>query len=724
MGRIIILDENTSNKIAAGEVIERPASVVKELVENAIDAGSDNITIEIKKGGISFIRVTDNGSGIESDDVEIAFERHATSKIRNSGDLEKISTMGFRGEALASIASVSVVQLTTRYKNDTSGSFVEVKGGVITERRQTGSPTGTTVVVRDLFYNTPARYKFLKKDSTEAGYISDIVSRIALGNPHISFKLVNNGSTVIHTPGNNDLLSAIFSIYGKDTAKNVCEVKYQDDMVKITGYAGKPEISRANRSHQSIYINRRYIKSKLVSSAIDEAYKTFLMKNRFAFIVLNLEINPAFVDVNVHPTKMEVKFSNEQDLFRSVYTAVSGALLGSSDFRKIEFDNLNLKDPFLLKERKLLNDKYTQQNIGEDIVTLKRNDVNAYADVTRAGKLHDTDTYGAKTPETNMHKADTLKTGVSKDGTFRTGIYGADAYKTDTFGASERGFAASGFNKPEADAPGVGQYLADTYGNAVHEVGASEAEKHRDNTHEAGTPYESVANKHDRQRPEFLAGQKVPGVLAEEKQLHEPAQSVETVKTSLLSGASIVGQAFSTYIIMQKDDELFIIDQHAAHERIMFEHLKKKYYNKEALAQMLITPVNIELTFQEIKTAGEKKDFFEKLGFIFEDFGHNSVILRSVPFMSDSNDVRELFLEALDFVSASNKTDINILAEETLYRIACKAAVKANRKLDNAEIRQLVSELQSFENPYTCPHGRPTVLKLTRYEIEKMFKRV
>jgi len=715
MGKIIILDENTSNKIAAGEVIERPASVVKELIENAIDAGSDNITIEIKKGGISFIRVTDNGSGIENDDVEIAFERHATSKIRNSGDLEKISTMGFRGEALASIASVSVVQLTTRYRHDSAGSFVEVKGGVVTERRQTGCPTGTTVVVRDLFYNTPARYKFLKKDSTEAGYISDIVSRIALGNPHISFKLISNGSTVIHTPGNNDLLSAVFSIYGKDTAKNVCEVEYQDDMIKITGYAGKPEISRANRSHQSIYINRRYIKSKLISSAIDEAYKTFLMKNRFAFIVLNLEINPALVDVNVHPTKMEVKFSNEQDLFRSVYTAVSGALLGSSDFRKVELDNLYLKDPFLLKERKLLNDKYTQQNIGEDIVTLKRNDVNVFGDDAREDKSQETDTHEAKIPETDIPAGDTHDAGTSVDGTFRTGIYGADAYKADTYKVSERGFAASGFNTLEADAPGADQYKTDTYGGAAREVGTSETDKHRVNAHEAGTPYESGANNHDRQRP---------GILAEEKQLHEPAQSVETSKTGLLSGASIVGQAFSTYIIMQKDDELFIIDQHAAHERIMFEHLKEKYYNKEALAQMLITPVNIELTFQEIKMAGEKKDFFEKLGFIFEDFGHNSVILRSVPFMSDSNDVRELFLEALDFVSGSNKTDINILAEETLYRIACKAAVKANRKLDNTEIKQLVSELQSFENPYTCPHGRPTVLKLTRYEIEKMFKRV
>jgi len=644
MGKIIILDENTTNKIAAGEVIERPSSVVKELVENAIDAGADNISIEIKKGGISFIRVTDNGSGIQSDDVEIAFERHATSKIRNSDDLERISTMGFRGEALASIAAVSVVQLTTRYKQDPYGSFIEVRGGVVTEKRQTGCPTGTSVVVRDLFYNTPARYKFLKKDSTEAGYVSDIVSRIALGNPHISFKLVSNGSTVIHTPGNSDLLSAIFSIYGRDVAKNVCEVAYRNDLIKITGYAGKPEISRANRSHQSIYINKRYVKSKLVSSAIDEAYKTFLMKNRFAFIVLNLEINPALIDVNVHPSKMEVKFSNEQDVFRCVYSAVSSALLGNSDFRKAELQDLKLQDPFLPKERKTLPDKYVQQNIDEDIITLKRNDVNTY--------------------KVDASEKDEIRKADVRVVASETEIYEANACETDAYEAGAR----EEVNNAEYDA-------------VKHVEHAS-------------------------------------GITLEEDQKHEHA------KIGPLSGASIVGQAFSTYIIMQKDDELFIIDQHAAHERIMFEHLKKKYYDKESLAQMLLTPVNVELTYQEIKIAGEKKEFFEKLGFIFEDFGHNSVIVRSVPFMSDSCDVRELFLEALDYVSSSNKTDVNMLAEETLYRIACKAAVKANRKLDNAEIKELVSELQSFENPYTCPHGRPTVLKLTRYEIEKMFKRV
>ncbi|HHW47440.1 MAG TPA: DNA mismatch repair endonuclease MutL [Clostridiaceae bacterium] len=634
MGSIIILDENTSNKIAAGEVIERPASVVKELIENAIDAGADNIVIEIKKGGIPYIRVTDNGSGIESDDIEIAFERHATSKIRNSDDLIKISTMGFRGEALASIAAVSVVQLTTRHKRDPYGSFIEVRGGVVTERRQTGCPTGTSVVVRDLFYNTPARYKFLKKDSTESGYVADIVSRIALGNPHISFKLVSNGSTVIHTPGNNDLLSTIFSIYGKDTAKNVCEIKYQDDMAKITGYAGKPEISRSNRSQQSIYINRRYVKSKLVSSAIDEAYRTFLMKNRFAFIVLNLEINPALIDVNVHPSKMEVKFSNEQDLFRSVYSAVSSALLGRSDFRKAELQDLKLQDPFLPKDRKVLHDKYIQQSIDEDIITLKHDEVY---------------TYDADTHEAGPGEADTLVTNTC----------GFDMYGAGT---------------------------CDETDTDIIDIAEDDKQDTR--------------------------------ILGEEEQVYEHAG------TGPLSGASIVGQAFSTYIIMQKEDELYIIDQHAAHERIMFEHLKKKYYNNEPLAQMLLTPVNIELTYQEIKIAEEKKDFFEKLGFIFEDFGHNSVIVRSVPFMSDSSDVRDIFLEALDFVSSSNKTDINMLAEETLYRIACKAAVKANRKLDKAEIRNLVNELQSFGNPYTCPHGRPTVLKLTRYEIEKMFKRV
>ena len=363
MGQIVILDENTSNQIAAGEVVENPASVVKELIENSIDAGSSNITVEIQKGGITQIKVIDNGCGMEEDDVLIAFERHATSKIRSSNDLDGISTLGFRGEALASIASVSVVELTSKTKDKSFGSYVRLKGGVVEEISQVGCPVGTSFTVNDLFFNTPARFKFLKKDSTEAGYISDIVNRIALGNPHISFKLINNKKTVVHTPGNNDLLSTIFSIYGKETAKECVKISYKDDMFKIDGFAGKPSISRSTRSWQSIYINGRYIKNKTISAAIDEAYKTSLMKNKFAFVVLKIKVNPVLVDVNVHPTKMEVRFTNEQDVFRAVYYAINNALLSESLVKNIEIKNK--KNNVFNYEIDSKEQEYVQQGIGD-----------------------------------------------------------------------------------------------------------------------------------------------------------------------------------------------------------------------------------------------------------------------------------------------------------------------------------------------------------------------
>jgi DNA mismatch repair protein MutL len=588
MGKIIILDENTSNRIAAGEVIERPASVVKELVENSIDAGSDNITIEIKNGGISYIRVTDNGSGISEDDIEIAFERHSTSKIRSSEDLDSICTLGFRGEALASIAAVSKVQLVTRTEGSPYGMNVEISGGQVVGVRQTGCPVGTSFTVRDLFFNTPARFKFLKKDSTEARYISDIVTRIALGNPQISFKLTSNGSDIIHTPGNNDLLSVIFSIYGRKTAREVCEINYTDNDIKITGFAGKPEIAWSNRSHQSIYVNGRYIKSKVAASAIDEAYKTLLLKNRYAFIVLKIEINSLFVDVNVHPAKMDVRFSNEQDLYRCVHDAISNALLSKSGIRTFRACE-KTPQKFIFEKSESPSVEYTQQKIS-----------------------------------------------VEKS-----------------------------------------------------QVGEKSVESHDNNIHK----------------------------------LESEGNSSITLE-NVLSGAKIMGQLFSTYVLLQFNDRILLIDQHAAHERITYETLKRKFTNKETLAQVLISPVVVELTPDEIKLVEDSTDFLNKIGYIFENFGNNSIILRSVPYVNNNNEIGEIFLEIIGILTNAGKKDSDLIADNTLYTIACKAAVKANKKLDNLEIRNMLEELEKVENPYTCPHGRPTIIEITKYEMEKMFKRI
>lgn len=635
MGKIIVLDENTSNKIAAGEVIERPASVIKELVENSIDAGASNITVEIKNGGILYIRVSDNGSGIDEDDAALAFERHATSKIRNANDLDSISTLGFRGEALASIAAVASVELITRTNKNSHGVFTKIQGGVIKDIKQTGCPVGTTFVITDLFYNTPARFKFLKKDSTEAGYISDIISRIALSNPNISFKLLSNNTVVLHTPGNNDLKSAIFSIYGKETSKEIIEINHTDNKMEVTGYAGKPEISRTSRVYQSIFINGRYIKSRLITSAIDEAYKTFLMKGKFPFVVLNIKLNSTLIDVNVHPTKMDIRFSSEQEVFRSIYHAINNALLSRSQIRsadiKSRVENVFKFDVQPKKE-------YIQNNIEieNQFVKESSNHIDAKQEISMA--------------ETSKNRDVSEK-----------------LIKLTKEIKSESKVQAEAWNDKKS----------------------------------SDTSYTSH--------------------MPDKENLEEKKQPDEKAK---LINARIIGQLFLTYILLQYEDEFIMIDQHAAHERIMYEILRDRYLSKEPMSQTLISPLAIELTNQEIKLLEEKRELFVDLGFIYEDFGNNSIILRAIPYSDSGNTIKETFLEVIDYILNAAGAEYKKLADEALYTIACKAAVKANKRLDDAEISAIQKQLSRLENPFTCPHGRPTVLKVTKHDIEKMFKRI
>lgn len=649
MGKIIVLDENTANKIAAGEVIERPASVIKELAENSMDAGAANISVDIRNGGISFIKIIDNGSGMDEDDVEIAFERHATSKIRSADDLESVLTMGFRGEALASIAAVSDVHLVTRTAAKSHGTQIEIKGGRVLDVRQTGCPVGTTITVKDLFFNTPARYKFLKKDTTEAGYVSDIISRMALGNPQVSFKLTSGGATVLHTPGNNDQLSAIFSIYGKETAREVYPVEYEDYGIKVTGYAGKPEIARSNRSQQSVYLNRRFIRNKTVTSAIDEAYQTFLMKNRFPFIVLNLEVNPVLVDVNVHPTKMEVKFSNEQDVFKAVYHAVHNALMNRTEIRSVQL-GAQERNPFRKKDE--------------------------------------------ESPRVD-YKQETIRVAVSHPGTTPAPV------------------AASRQTTPvPAKAP------SDASVNPIVAPTPTASDDYTDLTGPIGT--EPVVSE----EPVLF---ETPAALQPEQEQETQAPSADenpsAGEINELQGARLIGQAFSTYILLQKGEELILVDQHAAHERIMYEDLKRKMESKKPLSQMLLANIVIELTHKEIKFLEEQKEHFESLGFEYESFGTNAVLLRAVPYGDLGNESKQLFLEILDHWMEHGKSRTPS-TDEALYTIACKAAVKANRKLDEREINQIFNELSRMENPYTCPHGRPTAIKIRKYDLEKMFKRI
>lgn len=634
MGNIVVLDENTSNKIAAGEVIERPASVVKELVENSIDAGASLISVEIKNGGISYMRITDNGCGIEEDDMELAFERHATSKIRSSNDLDSILTLGFRGEALASIAAVSSVELTSRVAKNTHGMYINIIGGCVKNVKTTGCPVGTIFIIKDMFYNTPARFKFLKKDSTEAGYISDIISRIALGNPHISLKLTSNNSTVLHTPGNNDLLSTIFSIYGKDTAKHVLPMNYSDEKLSISGYIGKPEIARASRSQQSIFINSRFIKSKVITSAIDEGFKTFLMKNKYPFIVMSLQINPALIDINVHPTKMEVRFSDEQYIFRSVYHAVLNALQGSDLKKEVHLGKEDNSETFKLNNVTIPIQDYSQQSFNIKGTGVSEIQSNTYKPQTASDHENDF-----------LEPAHLLKTDCKLN----------ECTDNDEQSSSIKA-------------------MPDKY-NEPHDLTAAQALN--------------------------IKGE----VIA-------------------FSEYKIVGQAFSTYIILQHEDELILVDQHAAHERIMFERLREKRRKRENLSQVLLAPLVIELTHKEIKYLEEEKTFLNSIGFNYDNFGNNSIILRAVPVVVDNSVLKDAFLEILDHVIKSPVKDFENSVDETLYTVACKAAIKANMRLGDMEIKSLLDDLDTIENPFTCPHGRPTAIKITKQELEKKFKRI
>ncbi len=693
MGHIIVLDENTSNKIAAGEVVEKPASVVKELVENSIDAGATSISVDIKNGGISYIKVTDNGSGMDEDDVEIAFERHATSKIKRAEDLDSIITMGFRGEALASIAAVSSVELQTRAAGNTYGMYVHISGGTLREVRQTGCPVGTTFIIRDLFYNTPARYKFLKKDSTEAGYISDTISRIALGNPEISFKLTSGRALLLHTPGNNDVKSAIYSIYGKEIIKELIEVGYQDEKYKITGYIGKPEAARANRNYQSLYINKRYVKSKMVSYAVEQAYSNILMKNKFPFFVLNIELNPLLVDANVSPAKTEVRFAEESFLSRAIYMAVSKALSSDTLFNPVtlptkdreifKFKSADPKPDYVQEELRYNFEQKTTEGIpvreNKSLTTEPDSPGNSIS-ISMPEQPAD------KKPITAGLKVNTK---VSEEQEIRSFTEALKPLARTDISSSGRG---------PANLLQPGQTVPDNYiPSGVESPIILESPIIREET----SP--------DMQNAGRTAAEEIPRKKSPELDL---------------TAMKYIGQAFSTYIILQNGEELVLVDQHAAHERIIYEKLKIKYEEQENTTQLLLEPAVIQFQALELNEIKARQEMLNKVGFDFEGFGNNSIIIRGIPYLLEGCSPKDVFLELADKIFSSLKPVVTPLADEIIHTIACKAAIKANRKLDDSEVDRLLEELASAGSRYTCPHGRPTVIRLTKYEIEKMFKRI
>ncbi len=604
MGIINRLSADISDKIAAGEVVERPASVVKELVENAIDAGADVISVEIENGGTSFLRVSDNGFGMSEEDAKICFLRHATSKIKKASDLDAIFTLGFRGEALSSIGAISRIELFTKRKDEPSGTKVVFEGGELKEASKTGTADGTSIIIRDIFYNTPARMKFLKKDSTEAGYIADIMSRFILSHPEISFRLTKDGKEVYFTPGDNSLTNAVYSVYGRDYAKNIIEVDYEMDGIRVAGVVGKSENARANRSYQSYFVNSRYIKSPAITRAVEDAYKNQLMVGKFPMAVLNIELDPSLIDINVHPTKLEVKFSNEQSIFLAVHHAVKNALYSINSVPKIK-----LQEPL------------------EDLFALPKE--------ARGWE-------GAKIP---------------------TQHGGFSAYEKKEFYYERK-------EKPK------------DFGFKVFSLDEDE-----------------------------------PLILDAPEQ--EPIMGIKEIPHDI----RVIGQLFSTYILAEIDQKLVITDQHAAHERLKFEELKRELKSRPITPQYLIAPIPCDFSPLELSQFEEHRKKLSELGFDGE-VKKDEFFITAVPSPADEDAVISTLLELMRALSENREDVITAKKEQLTYQIACKSAIKANNNLSIYEMQSLISQVLALKNINTCPHGRPIMIEMTKTEIEKLFGRI
>ena len=705
MGKIVLLDELTINQIAAGEVIERPASVVKELVENSIDAGANKITVEVQNGGISKIRIIDNGSGISKDDMEFAFERHATSKIRNADDLETVKSMGFRGEALASIAAIANVEMISRTEENEIGNRILVEGGKILEQEETASQLGTTITVSNLFFNTPVRYKFLKKDFTEAGYIEDTITRIALANPSIAIKLINGSKTIIQTTGNGDIKSVIYNIYGKEVAEGLLPVEYEYEDIKVQGVVGKPEIARNNRSYQLFFVNKRYIKDKTLSASAEQAFKGLLTIGKYGFLVLNVDIEPKKIDVNVHPTKLEIRWQEEQKVFKALYHAIRESLLKgdliSSPEKEIqeekEIQNQQDKQETIQnieKEEKIEDSKFQTMRIPNFISMFKKKEVEE-EDIPLDADNTIQDLYNKKNGIENSILQEELEEEKMQEEKVEK-----EEFKLPTEEQIDRAAAIINMQKNMT---------------------------------------ESTTNAKDT-NPEFDEMYiKAFGKLPEKEVEEDKKEQIENINLKLAENISVfendevfsripaykyIGALFSTYIVIEIKDEIYIVDQHAAHERIMYEKVKKNFYSEtEKDSQIMLLPDIITLSHKEKEIVKENTELFKKAGFMFEEFGDNTIRLIGVPSLCMELDTKELFLQLLDEIDTVAITATQEKEDKFISTVACKAAVKANMNLNKEEVDNLMRKLLVLPNPFTCPHGRPTAIKMSRYEIERKFSR-
>ncbi len=809
MGNIVLLDELTINKIAAGEVIERPASVIKEMVENSIDAGATNIVVEIKNGGISYIRITDNGKGIAKDDLEIAFERHATSKIRSADDLNTVKSMGFRGEALASIAAIANVELCSKTANDEVGHKIVVEGGKVLEQEECGCVNGTTITVRNLFYNTPVRYKFLKKDFTESGYIEDAITRLALVNLNVAFKLINTGKTVIQTNGDGNINNVVFNIYGKDTAKALIPLQYTYDDITMTGVIGKPEIARSNRGNQLFFVNKRYVKDKTLSSATEKAFKGLLPIGKFGFVVLDMEMDPSLVDVNVHPAKLEVRFQDDSKVFKAVYNAIKDSMMKAeliqnvSEDKETEYNPNSTNNSSPLENFRNIFNKTIKNNTPvaptmtiEEVVAEKiareKEDEEFKKKQEEANKIEE-NAYVSKMPEIKIHEPELVtnnsseeivtKNEVKKESTgnileniFLSRKKKQDSIETPQIDDITRMVNTEEVNKKLEAEPTISMPVITN----VEENIESKIEEHENEINEVnevkneGVVEENnvekeVASQPEEQNKTISTGDVITNIIKEnvqaqtpttpkvnfeemynkifgrkkqeeeEKEQEEKIYSAKDIISENISlydkdepyseqnemlNYKLIGIAFDTYIIIEIKKELYIVDQHAAHERILYEKVRENYYsetNKDS--QLMLLPDIITLSHKEMDIARDNMKKFKRAGFQLEEFGENTIKLTGVPTMCLDLNTRDLFLEILDEINNVARTAKQEVEERFLETIACKAAVKANMALSPEEVDSLLKQLLALPNPFTCPHGRPTAIKMTKADLEKKFAR-
>ena len=821
MGNIVLLDDLTINKIAAGEVIERPASVVKEVVENSIDAGADNISVEIKNGGISYIRITDNGKGIATDDLEIAFERHATSKIRKAEDLETVKSMGFRGEALASIAAIARVELVTKTEESSVGHRIVVEGGKVILKEETGCPKGTTITIENLFYNTPVRYKFLKKDFTESGYIEDAITRIALVNPNIAIKYINAGKTVLQTSGNGNIQDIVYGIYGKDVAENIINVEYYFEDMAVKGVIGKPSIARSNRANQLFFVNKRYVKDKTLTSAAEQGFKGMLPIGKYGFLILNIEIDPHKLDVNVHPAKLEVRFQEENKIFKLVYHAIKEALLKVDtlgqevklsnnsvdnnsyvdEIEKIEnrvIDSVKVDDEPEEKE-----DKYDTKGFGgflKNILSPKNefstNSENLVEELYKDKIQHEQENLlniinnseKMKNSEEDDQHYDNLI--VKEDG----GIELKGFEKTEGTSNLEKLVKELDANleklnlKPQTSNLDIlynviGENNSETENKveennleslntveSTKEDSSEEQEKvEKAEAMETTNSTETVENKEEtiqntdtttndneienlkeeskeelNKEPDIKFEEmyaKMFGTTISKKNRVEEEEKAYTVKqedlktvenVSLFSNNSIynrpvykyIGIVFGSYIVIEYEKDMYIVDQKSAHERILYEKVKKNYYSEtDKDAQLMLLPDVINLTEKEMAIAKENLELFRKAGFDLEEFGDKTIKLSGVPNICMELDTRQLFIEILEEINTVARTARDEIEDKFIATIASKAATKSTLALTAQEVDTLMMQLLSLPQPFVSPNGNPTAIRMSKADIEKKFSR-